>query len=274
MSGSEKTPARPTWIVLLIKLTKGLLYTILVFLSLLMLMTVAMGSTALLEVPVHLLIGWMFYLVEVVPQTRINPELLLSSSAALLLGIAGLQWLMRKFCDRNHWPWRFTLAWCGILVVMFGTSIAAVGIVHQTGWLFRMPAWIEMGGMATQMKAMSNAKQVVLAAKQYASAHDGKFPESCAELMPEIVTDSRIFWASVDRNMPAEPLVYAGAGMRDTDYGNLLVVWSPRASANGWRVIARLDGSAEVVREEKFQEMLAAFRERLFLRGTSAKLPR
>lgn len=229
---------------------------------------------SLLELPFHLAFGWLFYLIEVVPQTQFNVELLLCSLGALLLGTFGLQLLMSRLRASNRWPWRWTLAWCAMLVVMFSTSIAAVGIVHQTGWLFRLPGWIEMGGMGTQMKAVNNAKQVVLAARQYASAHDGKFPEFCAEMMPEIVTDSRIFWASVDRNMPVEPLVYAGAGLRDTDYGNLLVVWSPRPSANGRRVIARLDGSAEVVREEKFQEMLAAFRERLFQHEAAAKTPR
>lgn len=233
-----------------------------------------MFGAGFLEVPFHLLLGWAPYLAHVVPQTQVNVELLLCSLGALLLGMAGMQWLTSRLRAPKRWPWRWTLTWCGILIVMFGTSIAAVGIVHQVGWLFRLPGWIEMGGMGTQTKALSNAKQVVLAAKQYASAHDGKFPESCAEMMPEIVTDSRIFWASVDRNMPLEPLVYAGAGLRDTDYGNLLVVWSPRTSADGRRVIARLDGSAEVIREEKFQEMLAAFQERLFSHESAAKTPR
>lgn len=231
-------------------------------------------AAGLLEVPFRLLLGWAPYLVHVVPQTQVNMELLLCSLGALALGMIGMQWLMSRLRAPQRWPWRWTLTWCAMLVVMFSTSIAAVGIVHQAAWLFRLPVWIEWSGMGTQIKTMMNAKQVVLAARQYASAHDDKFPESCAEMMPEIVTDSRIFWVSVDKNMPLEPLVYAGAGLRDSDHGDWPVVWSPRPSANGQRVIARLDGSAEVIGEEKFQEMLAAFRERLLQPGAAAKTPR
>ncbi len=220
-------------------------------------------AAGLLEVPFRLLLGWAPYLVHVVPQTQINVELLLCSLGALALGMIGLQYLMSRLCAPKHWPWRWTLAWCAMLVVMFSTSIAAVGIVHQAGWLFRLPVWIEWSGMSAQVKAMLNAKQVVLAARQYAGAHDGKFPESCAEMMPEIVTDSRIFWASVDKGMPLEPLVYAGAGLRGSDAGNLPVVWSPRPSANGRRAVARLDGRTEIVREEEFQAMLTHLQEHL-----------
>lgn len=229
---------------------------------------------SLLEIPLRVLFGWLFYLVEVIPRTQINFELLLCSLGALLLGMAGMQCLMSRLRAANRWPWRWTLTWCAMLVVMFSTSIAAVGIVHQTGWLFRLRGWIEMGGMGTQMKAVNNAKQVVLAARQYASEHNGMFPEVCAEMMPGIVSDSRIFWATMDRGMPLEPLVYAGAGIRDTDDGSLLVVWSPRPSSSGRRVIARLDGSAEIIREKEFQTLLAAYRVRLFQHNAAAGAPR
>lgn len=231
-------------------------------------------GVGLLEVPFHLLLGWVPYLAHVVPQTQVNVELLLCSLGALALGMIGMQHLMSQLCAPKRWPWRWTLAWCAMLVVMFSTSIAAVGIVHQVDWLFRLPGWIEMGGIGTQVKAASNAKQVVLAAKQHAREHDGQFPEVCADMMPEIVADYRIFWASVDKGMPLEPLVYAGAGLRDSDAGNLPVVWSPRPSANGRRAVARLDGSAEIVREEEFQAMLASRREFFARREAAAQTPR
>lgn len=231
-------------------------------------------ATGLLEVPFRLLLGWAPYLAHVLPQNRVNVELLLCSLGALVLGMIGLQYLMSRLRSPQGWPWRWTFAWCAMLVVMFSTSIAAVGIVHQAGWLFRLPRWIEWSGMSVQWKAVNNAKQMVLAAHQHARDHQGRLPDTCAEMMPEIVSDSRIFWVSVDKNMPLEPLVYAGAGLCDTDYGNLPVVWSPRPSSNGMRVVARLDGSAEIVREEKFQEMLAAFREHLLKRDAAAGMPR
>lgn len=242
-------------------LKRLLMLIVVLFLLMSLLLLIFNQSSLLLEAPFHLLCGWLLYLFEVIPRTQLNVELLLCSLGALALGIVGLQLLMSRFFVAGRWPWRFTLAWCGMLIVMFSTSIAAVGIVHQTGWLFRLPHWIDMRGMSVQVMGMSHAKQVVWAARQYARVHDGRFPDTCADMMPEIVTDSRIFWVSVDRGMPLEPLVYVGAGVRDSDAGNFLVVWSPRPSANGMRIVGRLDGSAEIVREEKFQEMLAEFRE-------------
>lgn len=274
MSESETPPVRLGWSRILTKLVKGVLYTILALFLVVMVIEIVMESIVLLQVPVHLLIGWTFYLVRVVPQTEMNAELLLCSLGALLLAMAGMQWLMSRLFAKGRWPWRWTLTWCGLLIVMFCTSIAAVGIVHQVGWLFRLPVWIEWSGMGTQMKAVNNAKQVLLAALQHARDHEGRLPDTCAEMMPEIVHDSRIFWASADRNMPVEPLVYAGAGMHDTDDGNLPVVWTPRPSADGKRVVTRLDGSSQIVGEEEFQTMLASRRVFFARREAAAKTPR
>jgi len=226
------------------------------------------------KIPFRLLIGWAPYLADVIPQTQVNVELWLCSLGALALGIIGLQWLMSRLRTAQPWPWRWTLAWCAMLIVLFSTSIAAVGIVHQTGWLFRLDRWLLMRDGVTEMITFTNAAKVLTATKQYASAHDGKLPEVCADLMPEIVTDSRIFWASMDRNIPSEPFIYAGAGLCDTDSGDLLVLWSPRPSADGWRAIARLDGRIEFVREEKFQKLLAQLRQTLSSREADTKLPR
>ncbi len=261
MSDAERSLEKSSRPGVIRKVLKWLLVGVVLFLLLSLLPIITNQTLVLLESPFHLAFGWVSYLGRVIPQTQINVELLLCSLGALVLGMLGLQGLMSRLVAAHRWPWRFTLAWCGMLIVMFCTSIAAVGIVHQAGWLFRLPTWIEWRGVSDLMKAMSHAKQVSIAAKQYAWDHEGRFPDTCADMMHEIVTDSRIFWVSVDRNMPLEPLVYAGAGMRDTDYGDLPFIWSSHLSANGFRVVAHLDGSCEVVREERFQVILASFQE-------------
>ncbi|WP_395749195.1 hypothetical protein [Prosthecobacter sp.] len=233
------------------KVMKGLLFVIL-----------SLFVLGFFEFFYRLAFGWAHYLSQVIPQTQINVELLLCSLAALLLGMLGLQSLMSRLRSSGRWHWRYTFAWCAILILMFSTSIAAVGIVHQTGWLFRLPVWYDMN-MGRQMKAVSNTKQVVLCAQQYAKYHDGRLPDTIADMIPEIISDTRIFWASVDYAMPPEPLVYAGAGLHDNDAATLPIVWSAHASASGKRVVATLDGSAFVITEEKFQAMLATLREHL-----------
>lgn len=270
MSEDGKTSVRSRMLLILKRVGKVILvlYILLCLLELLLL-----GSAVELEFPFRLAFGWIFYFFDVVPKTQLNLELLLSSLGALLLAATGLQFFMSRLFVPGRWPWRWTLMWCGLLVVMFGTSIAAVGIVHQTGWLFRLPKWIDMRGFGVRMQALNQAKHVLIAARIHAKEHEGRLPDTCAEMMPEIVSEARIFWATMDRGMPLEPFVYAGAGLNDQDPGDLPVVWSPRPNADGWRVVARLDGSTEAMHEDKFQEVLTKLREHLAKQADASKGP-
>ena len=271
MSADGKTSVRSRMLLILKRVGKVILvlYILLCLLELLLL-----GSAVELEFPFRLAFGWIFYFFDVVPKTQLNLELLLSSLGALLLAATGLQFFMARLFVPRRWPWRWTLMWCGLLVVMFGTSIAAVGIVHQTGWLFRLPKWIDMRGFGVRMQALNQAKHVLIAARIHAKEHEGRLPDTCAEMMPEIVSEARIFWATMDRGMPLEPLVYAGAGLSDTDDGNLLVIWTQRPSADGRRVVMRLDGSGSFVREEEFQSMLVSRQAFLNRHEAAVKTPR
>jgi hypothetical protein len=263
MSHSETIPEKPAPPSVIRRVLKWLLILAIVLLLLLSALLFITNQTVILLEPFyHLLVGWLPYLGRVIPQVQINGELLLCSLGALLLGMLGLQSLMSRLtAPTRRWRWRFTWMWCVLLIVMFCTSIAAVGIVHQTGWLFRLPKWIELTGMATQMKAVSNAKQVIMCARLYARDHNGNLPHSYADMRQEIVSDSRIFWVSVDRDMPVELLTYVGSGLHDTDDGSLPIVWSAHPSSTGKRVVGTLDGQAMVIPEAKFQEMLTTARQ-------------
>lgn len=265
--GKARTPSR--MLVILKRIGKVILA---LYILLCLLELVLLGHSVELEFPFRLDLGWIPYLFDVVPKTRGNLELLLSSLGALLLAAAGLQFFMSRLFVSGRWPWRWTLMWCGLLVVMFSTSIAAVGIVHQMGWLFRLPKWIEWSGFGVP-QALNNAKLIIMAARIYAEEHEGRLPDTCTEMMPEIVSEARIFWATMDRGMPLEPFVYAGAGLNDQDPGDLPVVWSPRPNADGWRVVARLDGRTEAMHEDKFQEVLTKLREHLAKQADASKGP-
>lgn len=230
------------------------------------------GSLGELGIPFRLALGWIPYLFDVVPKTQLNLELLLSSLGALLLAATGLQFFMSRLFASGRWPWRWTLMWCGLLIVMFGTSIAAVGVVHQTGWLFRLPSWSDWRGRGLRTsRAKMNALQVMIAARTHAGNHGGKFPDTSAEFKE--MTDPRFFWVAMDSQDVLEPLVYAGAGLNDHDPGDLPVVWSPRPNTDGWRVVARLDGITETMHEDKFQEVLTKLREHLAKQADASKGP-
>lgn len=223
-------------------------------------------SFVLLEPPVRLALGWVLYLRGVIPRVHMNAELLLCSLGALVLGMLGMQGLMRRLVTQWQWAWRHTFVWCAVLIVMFCTSIAAVGIVHQIGWLFRLPNLGVEDDMSSLVVAERYAMQVVSLAKWYAHDHGGRFPDTFAEF----AADPEIFMVALDQDEPLEPLIYVGEGLRDTDSGYLPVVWSSRPNSEGLRVVGRLNGKTELIKEEKFQELLAEFRERQVLRKKSA----
>lgn len=209
-----------------------------------------------LEFIAHAIAGWVPYLVKVIPQITWNPEITACSLGALVLGVLGLHWLMPRLLPGRRWPLRWSLAWCGLLVVLFATSIAAVGVVHQVAWLFRAPQWIDIRGMSHLVKSVSNARQVHITLRQYADKHDGLLPNDYRQLIGNIITDSRICFGRIERDGPDEPWVYLGAGLSVLDDSALPVLVSPRSNSRGERILARLDGSVEVISEAVFKRAL------------------
>ncbi len=225
----------------------------------LVLFIVLAGAIELLEPPFRLLFGWLFHLRNVLPALSWSLETILCSIGALLLGVTGLHVLMPQLTGKP-WPMRWSVAWCGLLTLLFATSIAAVGIVHQTGWLLRAP-WFETRYFAA-MQAVNNARQVIVSCHQFAAKHHECFPSSFDELGSDgIVADTRIYFGRPDRNMPEETWVYLGAGLTTTDDHTLPVLISPSISPSHQRILGRLDGSTELVDESEVQLALERLRQ-------------
>ncbi|MFO1439123.1 MAG: hypothetical protein U1F81_12475 [Verrucomicrobiaceae bacterium] len=226
------------------------------------------GAFELLEAPFRLVLGWLFHLRNVLPALSWSLESILCSLGALLLGVVGLHLLMPKLTGRA-WPLRWSVAWCGLLTLLFATSVAAVGIVHQTGWLFRAP-WFETKFFSA-MRSVNNARQVILSCHQYAAKHHESFPSGLHELGTEkIVADTRIYFGHPDRKMPEEAWVYLAAGLKATDNPALPVLLSPSTSPAHQRIIGRLDGSTELVDEAEVEKALKLLQQHWNAGDTSA----
>jgi prepilin-type processing-associated H-X9-DG protein len=93
--------------------------------------------------------GWIFYLVRVVPQITLNWSGILTAVVCLAALAFGLQrflaWFYKQMPARQEnavariWSWRWTLRILAIVVLMFVAGISAIGITHQTSWLFTSP---------------------------------------------------------------------------------------------------------------------------------------
>ena len=110
-----------------------------------------------------------------------------------------------------------------------------------------VPAFTQVQIKGNQVKAVSNAKQIVLGMKQYAADHEGKYPATLEPLFEEqILTDRKLLEFPSQLNVPGQGWEYLGAGHTDTDPGNLIILTSRMADRTKKKIVARNDGSVSV----------------------------
>jgi type II secretory pathway pseudopilin PulG len=128
--------------------------------------------------------------------------------------------------------------------------IAAIPLIAILASL-AIPAFNQVQIQGNQMKAVNNAKQIVLGMKQYAADHEGKYPATLEPLFEEqILTDRRLLEFPSQLNVPDQGWEYLGAGHTDTDPGNLIILTSRKADRTKKKIVARNDGSVSVERED------------------------
>jgi hypothetical protein len=120
---------------------------------------------------VGLTIGWVPYLVRVIPQLRPDPWAVGTAIVCLLAVTAGmhafLKWLYAATsAEPRRWPWNWTFKLVGLVVLIFVAGIAFTGMVHQTSWLVRSPEPLlrsSRDGMP-RMSSANNLKQIGISA--------------------------------------------------------------------------------------------------------------
>jgi hypothetical protein len=211
-----------------------------------------------------LLLGWLLFLSRVLPQITLNWEIAFNAGVALGLALFGLHrilcWWRKRSDELAASPWRFawTVKISAMVLLLFATSIAAVGIVHQIAWLCREPRVIVMIGWGEQSREMSDLKQVATACRLYADDHEGRFPAKVSDLIPDYLQDHRLFFTKGRGDDPPQLIIYH-AGYRADDPAETLLVASPRpfeSSRGRHRVVVFVDTSGRIVPEAEFQELM------------------
>jgi hypothetical protein len=128
------------------------------------------GGTFLIEFPGTLAVGWMAYLVRVIPQLKPDPWIVCTAVVCLLGVILGthafLKWLYSATSDEpRDWPRKWTLQLVGLVVLMFIAGIAFTGLIHQTSWLARSPEPLIRSSLEAGPRIVSrnNLKYLVVA---------------------------------------------------------------------------------------------------------------
>jgi hypothetical protein len=120
------------------------------------------GSGYWLEIPARLLLGWLDFLRITLPYVQVSPGLVLLGVLAVLVLLVAVQGFLGWLAP-GRWRWRSSVGAVGLFLLMFVTSIAFTGTVHQLGWLLRDPIAVsdwELRGLETR-QAMAEYRQLL-----------------------------------------------------------------------------------------------------------------
>ncbi len=130
---------------------------------------------------------------------------------------------------------------CALLPLIFVLALAA-GIA--------LPVFSEVKTRGLQTKSLSNAKQIALACKIYATDNQGAYPKTLDELIPDYLPDRNVFVCPLS---PALPVGYDYFGGREDDPPDKLLLVS-KAENKGKRIVIRVSGAGTV--EKLYQTQL------------------
>lgn len=141
------------------------------------------------------------------------------------------------------------MAIAGLIMGYAGFCLFGVAILASLA----LPALNSVQLQASQMKIVSNAKQIVIAAKQYAASHDGHLPPDIETLYSEkFMSDRRILEFPGVTNTPGQGWDYRGAGLTDTSEGQKIILLTKKTVGSRDFIVARNDGSVEIVPASAF----------------------
>jgi hypothetical protein len=88
----------------------------------------------------HLLLGWLYFPIRVLPRITIDPATATVGVFSFILFTGGLHFVLRRLSAENGsapvWPWRATVVLTLLVLMLFITGISMVGAAHQIVWIF------------------------------------------------------------------------------------------------------------------------------------------
>ena len=95
----------------------------------------------ILQVPYQLVVGWVPYLNRVTSEVQPDPATVVSAVGCLVAVTVGLHLFLRWLATSagRGWPWKRSVQVLLLVVLLFVSGLAVVGLVQQTGWLIRTP---------------------------------------------------------------------------------------------------------------------------------------
>lgn len=138
------------------------------------------------------------------------------------------------------------MAIAGLIMGYLGFCITGLAILAALA----VPAFNSVQIKGNQMKLVSNARQIVLASKMYANDHNGQFPPDIETLFTEGILNERerrLLDFPGTTNVAGQGWDYRGAGLTDAAEPRTLILVTKKPVGRKEFIVARTDGSAEVV---------------------------
>ncbi len=209
-----------------------------------------------LQLAKHLLFGWVPYLFAVLPRVTFNPEIFMDFAVALLLGVALLHRLLVRWARRVEgvlWNFPATIKVAAAVLLLFATSIAATGIVHQLGWLARADTLTYDAAIGVLTRDQSTMKST------YAMLHlfeqeTGHLPRDLISLVPDYLPNRRDIFSRAVRDEPPELFLYF-PDHRGADPAKIILLATP-TSISGKRAVCLRNGATQRMTEAEYQELL------------------
>lgn len=124
----------------------------------------ATGLLFIVQAAWLLALGWATFVVETLPNVTVSWGSVATAAATTALLAVGVHRFLRWVWPLarpgvGSWRPRWTAVLLSLLALLFGTSVASVGIAHQIGWLATGPPLIENSWLrdATTLSALESA---------------------------------------------------------------------------------------------------------------------
>jgi prepilin-type processing-associated H-X9-DG protein len=181
---------------------------------------ILLGVLVAPEAPVALCLGWISFLIRVVPRLSPDGPNVAVSLTALVLFTVGIHWLGRAW--RRHaagpaatagtpWRLRWSLAVVALVFLMFTAGVAMIGVAHQLGWLLSSNQPLTTPALRSWSSSSFNWRALNEGVQGYADLNGKRLPAGGTftpegemlhswetEILPYMWYDSR----KIDRKLP------------------------------------------------------------------------
>ena len=214
--------------------------------------------TVLIEAPVHFLIGWFLHACEALPSLAGKWRAVILPLGCMIVATylthRLIRWWLREKDSRLSWKPVHTLSATALILLGAGAAITISGVAHQLAWLSSEPLTENRGKRALLTKAVSNARQIMLALETFHEEH-GRYPSSFEEVQKEYDLPPEMFRVETRPRGLSEPFIFLRPGPTRPLSLHDPVIISPVFPTDSKIVVGRADCSVTSMPIRQFDRL-------------------